>query len=156
MLVFTIIKGEFYSGIQNFFLRSGTIPEITEAPLGLFHHYREEPTWTSTKKIIVMLIFTFTGLLGSSCAGALTKQCGALSMSIVSTNKKAATLLISFMAPGFNNQCTLQHFVGIAIFLCGTSLKTLQKMKPIESRNISNLPEREIIPTNSENLIRVV
>ena len=156
MLIATIIKGEFYSGIQNFFLRPGTITEITEAPLGLYHHYREEPTWTGIKKIVVMLIFTFTGLLGSSCAGALTKQCGALSMSIVSTNKKATTLFISFMAPGFNNRCTLQHFIGMAIFLCGTSLKFLSKIMLIDSKKSIKGPPKEGMQPFHKNRIRIV
>jgi len=155
MLIATIVKGEFYSGIQNFFLRPGTITEITEAPLGLYHHYREEPTWTGIKKIVVMLIFTFTGLLGSSCAGALTKQCGALSMSIVSTNKKAATLFISFMAPGFNNRCTLQHFIGMAIFLCGTSLKGIPPISLCECKSSVGFSDNQG-PPRSKIGIRIV
>jgi len=124
MLSATIFSGQFFSGMQNFFLLPGTIPEIAEAN----HHLEERIIWTGAKKGIAMLIFTLTGLLGSSCAGALTKEFGALSMSIISTNRKATTLFLSFMAPGFHNRCTLQHVIGMIIFLSATSIRSIGKL----------------------------
>jgi len=154
MLLATIVKGEFFSGIQNFFLLPGTIPEIIEAPSGLYHHHREGPTWTAGKKCIAMLMFTLMGLLGSSCAGALTKEFGALSMSVISTNRKAITLFLSFMSPGFNNRCTVQHVIGMVIFLSGTSIRGFPKIQLFNSKG-TVAPEKQLTPSPNTSILIV-
>jgi len=154
MLLATIVKGEFFSGIQNFFLLPGTIPEIIEAPSGLYHHHREGPTWTAGKKCIAMLMFTLMGLLGSSCAGALTKEFGALSMSVISTNRKAITLFLSFMSPGFNNRCTVQHVIGMVIFLSGTSIRGFPKIQLFNSKG-TVAPEKQLPPSPNTSILIV-
>ena len=45
----------------------------------------DEKSYGSSTKIICLTLFVSFGFLGSSCAGAITKQFGALSMSITST-----------------------------------------------------------------------
>mmetsp|Transcript_11769 Transcript_11769/g.13337 ORF Transcript_11769/g.13337 Transcript_11769/m.13337 type:complete len:491 (-) Transcript_11769:208-1680(-) len=85
----------------------------------------EERLWTSTGKISVMILFSSMGFFGSSCAAAITKQFGALSMSITSTARKATTLFLSFLL--FDNECTLQHIVGIMIFISALTTKSIRR-----------------------------
>lgn len=145
MLVATILKGEFYSGIQNFFILPGTITEITA-----LHHYQEELTWTASRNLIVMLFFTLTGLLGSFFAVALTKQFGALSTSIVSTNRKATTLLLSFMTPGFHNKCTWQYVIGMIVLLSGVSVSQFPKKKLLYSKRSNVTPTKDSMAVTSD------
>ena len=111
-------SGELVPGLQHFLLEPGTIPEIES---GLFP--RDGPSWTAPRKAVILALFVTTGLFGSSCAGAITKRFGALSMSITSTARKAATLFVSFAAFS-DNRCTSEHAVGMAVFLTALVGKT--------------------------------
>ena len=129
ILVFiaTVVKGELIPGFQKMFLHHGTVTEIDENKIGLYHHHRDYPTYTRNVKCLLIVLFTFTGLFGSSCAGAITKHWGALRMSVTSTVRKAGTLFLSMAAPGFHNKCTPEHFMGICIFISALFVKSLQK-----------------------------
>ena len=65
------------------------------------------------------------GFFGSSCSAAITKNFGALTMSITSTARKATTLFLSFML--FDNTCTLEHVAGIAVFISALTAKSLRR-----------------------------
>ena len=119
VLIATIVKGELIPGFQKMFLYHGTVTEID--------HHRDNPTYTRNVKCLLLILFTFTGLFGSSCAGAITKHWGALRMSVTSTVRKAGTLFLSMAAPGFHNKCTPEHFMGICIFISALFVKSLQK-----------------------------
>lgn len=112
------LNHELISGARFVLFTPGTIAEIESG------EYLDRPvTWTVSKKIIVLLLFSTTGLFGSSCAGAITKRFGALSMSITSTARKGGTLFLSFAL--FPNKCTIEHVVGIALFLSALLMKSL-------------------------------
>lgn len=85
----------------------------------------DERLWSPTAKISVMVLFSSMGFFGSSCAAAITKQFGALSMSITSTARKATTLFLSFLL--FDNECTLQHIIGIIIFIFALTTKSIRR-----------------------------
>merc|ERR1719162_1314621 len=87
----------------------------------------EERLWTSTGKITVMILFCSMGFFGSSCAAAITKQFGALSMSITSVSRKATILFLSFLL--FDNECTSQHILGILIFISALTTKSIRRKK---------------------------
>ena len=125
MFFATIISGEFLEAFQSFFLKHGTIAEIQNDHVGLYHHHRTHPSWTISRKIMVLSVFTLMGLCGSSCAGAITKKFGALSMSITSTTRKAFTLFISFVAFR-ENKCTPEHFLGMVIFMSALFMKSVK------------------------------
>merc|ERR1719162_630406 len=93
----------------------------------------EERLWTSTGKISVMILFSSMGFFGSSCAAAITKQFGALSMSITSTARKATTLFLSFLL--FDNECTLQHILGIVIFIFALTTKSIRRKNKRRKHN---------------------
>ena len=112
-------KGELLLGMKHFFLEPGTVAEIESGDTPEDGVY----TWTIQRKCLVLFFFSFTGLLGSSCAGAITKRFGALSMSIVGTARKAMTLFLSFIA--FRNTCTLEHIAGMIIFLGALLMKSI-------------------------------
>lgn len=118
-------KGELILGIKHFFFQPGTVPEIESGDTPEDGDY----TWTIWRKCLVLFFFSFTGLLGSSCAGAITKRFGALSMSITSTARKAMTLFLSFIA--FHNTCTLEHVAGIVIFLGALLMKSICASKSV-------------------------
>ena len=65
------------------------------------------------------------GFFGSSCSAAITKNFGALTMSITSTARKATTLFLSFMF--FDNNCTLEHLAGIVVFISALTAKSLRR-----------------------------
>jgi hypothetical protein len=110
-------KGDLTEGF-NFMRIPGTYDEVS-AGTGLTSQY------TVWKKFLIMLTFSTTGFLGSSCAAAITKEFGALTMSITSTARKATTLFISFMI--FPNECSTEHVVGIFIFISSLVVKTAGK-----------------------------
>jgi len=93
----------------------------------------EERSWSSGGKITVMILFSSMGFFGSSCAAAITKNFGALAMSITSVSRKATTLFLSFFL--FDNECTFQHIVGIVVFISALTTKSIRrknkKRKPI-------------------------
>jgi hypothetical protein len=74
------------------------------------------------------------GFFGSSCSAAITKNFGALTMSITSTARKATTLFLSFFL--FNNVCTLEHIVGVIIFISALTAKSLRRSKDPMSRTL--------------------
>mmetsp|Transcript_24994 Transcript_24994/g.58652 ORF Transcript_24994/g.58652 Transcript_24994/m.58652 type:complete len:489 (-) Transcript_24994:40-1506(-) len=85
----------------------------------------EQRSWSSSEKIMVMILFSSMGFFGSSCAAAITKQFGALSMSITSVSRKATTLFLSFLL--FDNECTHQHVLGIIIFISALTTKSIRR-----------------------------
>lgn len=125
VLVFigTVAKGEFITGFQNMFLRHGSFAEIED------EHVDKQPTYSRNVKLLVLFLFTFTGLFGSSCAGAITKRFGALRMSVTSTTRKACTLFLSMAVPGFHNKCTPEHSIGMLIFITALFVKSFSKRK---------------------------
>mmetsp|Transcript_18815 Transcript_18815/g.40986 ORF Transcript_18815/g.40986 Transcript_18815/m.40986 type:complete len:770 (+) Transcript_18815:449-2758(+) len=118
MIFATHAKGELVQGVHHFFLEAGTVPDIESGD-----SIGDDVTWTVRRKVLVLFFFSTTGLLGSSCAGAITKRFGALSMSITSTARKAMTLFLSFVA--FHNTCTFEHIAGMVIFLGALLMKSL-------------------------------
>ena len=85
----------------------------------------DQRLWSSTGKITVIILFSSMGFFGSSCAAAITKNFGALSMSITSVSRKATTLFLSFLL--FDNKCTYQHIVGIIIFISALTTKSIRR-----------------------------
>ncbi|GMH64533.1 hypothetical protein TrLO_g13465 [Triparma laevis f. longispina] len=77
--------------------------------------------YDSKTKIICLTLFCTFGYLGSSCAGAITKHFGALSMSITSTARKAVTLFLSFLI--FPKECSGMHIVGMVTFVGALGVK---------------------------------
>ncbi|KAL3779023.1 hypothetical protein HJC23_011462 [Cyclotella cryptica] len=98
-------KGDLRSGL-SYLTQPGTLKEIDE---GL------DPTWSISAKLFTLVLFSTTGYLSSSCSAAITKSFGALTMSITSTARKAATIFLSFAL--FPNECTLEHIAGIILFI---------------------------------------
>ncbi|OEU09991.1 UAA-domain-containing protein [Fragilariopsis cylindrus CCMP1102] len=96
----------------------------------------------STGKICVVILFSSMGFFGSSCAAAITKQFGALSMSITSTARKATTLFLSFLL--FDNECTMQHIIGIIIFICALTTKSIRRNK--KKRSKGSVKDRHQFP----------
>lgn len=110
----SFVRGEFFEGI-DFFSVPGTYEEIENGAI---------PTWTVFEKLLVVILFSSFGLFGASCAGAITKTQGAFYMSLTTTSRKAASLMVSFIA--FPNTCTFQHSLGIAIFMFALVMKSLK------------------------------
>eukprot|EP00550_Attheya_septentrionalis_P002082 CAMPEP_0198291962 /NCGR_PEP_ID=MMETSP1449-20131203/9284_1 /TAXON_ID=420275 /ORGANISM="Attheya septentrionalis, Strain CCMP2084" /LENGTH=500 /DNA_ID=CAMNT_0043990649 /DNA_START=116 /DNA_END=1618 /DNA_ORIENTATION=+ len=117
MAIAAHVKGELISGVRHFMLMNGTVEEIESGEARL------NPSWTATNKILILVLFASTGLLGSSCAGAITKRFGALSMSLTSTARKGMTIILSFVL--FPNKCTLEHIFGMMLFLGSLIMKSL-------------------------------
>jgi len=113
-----VAKGDLTEGMV-WILQPGTYDEQqNNVPL-------EDRSWSSTGKITVMILFSSMGFFGSSCAAAITKQFGALSMSITSVSRKATTLFLSFLL--FDNECTSQHILGILIFISALTTKSIRR-----------------------------
>lgn len=111
-------KGDLTEGMV-WILQPGTYEEQqNNVPL-------EERSWSSGGKILVMILFSSMGFFGSSCAAAITKNFGALSMSITSVSRKATTLFLSFLL--FDNECTFQHIIGIIIFISSLTAKSIRR-----------------------------
>ncbi|KAG7361628.1 UAA transporter family protein [Nitzschia inconspicua] len=112
------VKGDLTAGLV-WMLQPGTYDEqLNNVPL-------EERTWSAGGKMAVMILFSSMGFFGSSCAAAITKQFGALAMSITSTARKATTLFLSFLL--FDNACTYQHVLGIIIFIASLTAKSFRR-----------------------------
>lgn len=111
-------KGDLTEGMA-WILQPGTYDEQQRnVPL-------EDRSWSSGGKIMVMILFSSMGFFGSSCAAAITKNFGALSMSITSVSRKATTLFLSFLL--FDNECTFQHILGIIIFISALTVKSIRR-----------------------------
>jgi UAA transporter family len=78
-------------------------------------------TWSVGGKIAVLFVFSATGFFALSCCQAITKNFGALTMSVTSTARKATTIFISFAL--FDNVITPGHMVGIVIFISALIVK---------------------------------
>lgn len=127
--VAAIAKGDMSDGLI-FMLQPGTYAEQqSNVPL-------DERSWTSTGKICVMVLFSSMGFFGSSCSAAITKNFGALTMSITSTARKATTLFLSFML--FDNECTFEHVVGIVVFISALTAKSLRRKNKRHTSGITN------------------
>lgn len=85
----------------------------------------DQRTWSVGGKLFCLTIFSSMGFFGSSCSAAITKNFGALTMSITSTARKAVTLFLSFFL--FGNVCTSEHVTGIAIFIAALTAKSLRR-----------------------------
>ena len=108
------VRGDLFEGTRYLFT-PGTYSEIMEG---------REPTWSVHGKIFAIILFSSTGFLGSSCSALITKEFGALTMSITSTARKATTLFLSFAL--FNNVCTKEHIEGIFIFIVALVGKSIR------------------------------
>jgi UAA transporter family len=111
-------KGDLREGLY-WMTQPGTYNELTSGEL--------HTTWSVSGKILVMVLFSSMGFFGSSCSAAITKNFGALTMSITSTARKATTLFLSFFL--FNNVCTWEHLLGVAIFIAALTAKSLRRRK---------------------------
>jgi hypothetical protein len=112
------VNGDLYAGL-TWILQPGTYDEqINNVPL-------DQRSWSPTAKMALMVLFSTMGFFGSSCSAAITKQFGALTMSITSTARKATTLFLSFLL--FDNECTYQHFVGILVFISALTAKSVRR-----------------------------
>jgi len=99
---------------------------------GTLHNIQNEVAltsimWTVPKKIITFTLFSTMGFFGSSCSAAITKHYGALTMSITSTARKAATLFFSFAY--FGNVCNTEHVCGIILFIISLITKSLKSFR---------------------------
>lgn len=110
------IKGDLREGVE-FLTQPGTFDEQRSASL--------DTTWSVPAKWVVLILFSTMGFFGSSCSAAITKQFGALTMSITSTARKATTLFLSFAL--FDNECTMEHVVGIILFIASLIWKAFAK-----------------------------
>ena len=125
LFVSALGKGDLYQGIQ-YMCVPGTMEEIE---LGM------DPTWSIAGKLFAFISFSTFGFFGSSFGAAITKNFGALTMSITSTVRKAGTLFFSFLL--FPNNCTLEHVFGIVIFLSSLVMKALGGKKAKLRNDIS-------------------
>jgi hypothetical protein len=116
-------KGDLYEGIV-FLSQPGTYHELS-LPV-------EERTWGVAAKIGVICLFSTMGFFGSSCSAAITKNFGALTMSITSTARKATTLFLSFAF--FDNECTVEHIGGVFIFISALVFKSLNRGRKKDSK----------------------
>lgn len=112
------VKGDLRDGIM-FLMQPGTYAE-QEANVPL-----DERVWSPIGKLVVMVLFSSMGFFGSSCSAAITKNFGALSMSITSTARKATTLFLSFLL--FDNVVTVEHIIGIVIFISALTAKSVRR-----------------------------
>jgi hypothetical protein len=110
------VKGDLREGML-FLSQPGTYNQLS-LPL-------EERTWSVPSKIAVIVLFSTMGFFGSSCSAAITKNFGALTMSITSTARKATTLFLSFAF--FDNECTMEHISGVFLFISALVFKSLNR-----------------------------
>ncbi|CAB9513186.1 Adenosine 3'-phospho 5'-phosphosulfate transporter 2 [Seminavis robusta] len=116
------VKGDLQLGIV-WLMQPGTYDEMKQGVTA------EEASWSVKGKITVIVLFSTMGFFGSSCSAAITKNFGALTMSITSTARKATTVFLSFFL--FNNVCTLEHIAGVSIFIVALTAKSLRRRKDV-------------------------
>ena len=121
-------KGDLQIGL-SWIMQPGNFDEVEQGVTA------EETMWTASRKIGVIVLFSCMGFFGGSCSAAITKNFGALTMSITSTARKAMTLFLSFFL--FNNICTMQHILGVVIFITALTAKSLRRSKPKDQRRRS-------------------
>lgn len=112
------VKGDLHDGFR-YITTPGTWDEIQSNS--------EVRSWNVLSKFMVLFLFSSAGFFGSSCSALITKEFGALTMSITSTARKAMTLFLSFAL--FNNVCTLEHVSGIFLFITALVAKSLRVSK---------------------------
>ncbi len=117
------VRGDLLEGTR-YILSPGTYSEVMEGA---------EPTWSVHQKIIAIILFSSTGFLGSSCSALITKEFGALTMSITSTARKATTLFLSF-ALFTDNVCTKEHIEGICLFIAALIGKSIRASRRSHGR----------------------
>lgn len=110
------MKGDLREGLV-WMTQPGTFDEYTAGAT--------ERTWSVAGKVTVLALFSSMGFFGSSCSAAITKNFGALTMSITSTARKATTLFLSFFL--FRNVCTVEHVAGIVLFIAALTTKSLRR-----------------------------
>jgi hypothetical protein len=112
------VKGDLRAGLV-WMTQPGTYQQYLDGvPL-------DERTWSASSKFLIMVLFSSMGFFGSSCSAAITKNFGALTMSITSTARKATTLFLSFFL--FKNVCTKEHVAGIVLFIAALTTKSVRR-----------------------------
>ena len=91
------------------------------------------------------------GFFGSSCSAAITKNFGALTMSITSTARKAATLFLSFVL--FDNACTFQHIGGMFVFISALLAKSVRRKNKLHKSDIETSSLRRRTDVESGGLL---
>ena len=99
-------------------------------------------------------LFSSMGFFGSSCSAAITKNFGALTMSITSTARKAATLFLSFVL--FDNACTFQHIGGMVVFISALLAKSVRRKNKLHKSNTETTSHRWRTDVESGNLLAPV
>lgn len=102
MFIMTLISGQLWKGL-NFLLVDGPMMEASIS-------------YTSKEKLLGTLAFVMMGFLGSSCAGAITKHFGALSMSITSTARKVGGCCHSSTGCVGGEKTYLSHISPLTLF----------------------------------------
>ena len=128
MFLGAFVMGELEAGFQFFFMEAGTAHQERE-PTMPFEH-----SWPPRDKMIILTLFSTMGLFGGSCACAITKRFGALTMSVTTTARKAGTLFLSFAL--FPNECTVEHVIGVGLFLFALLLKSSSKAKKSKEETV--------------------
>jgi len=100
-------RGDLMHGL-HFMMQPGTYNEIAQGSL--------EPSWSIYGKCWILILCFTMGFFGNSCSAAITKNFGALAMTITSTARMATTLFLSFLLFR-ENTCTMEHVAGIAVFI---------------------------------------
>jgi len=137
ILIAAGVKGDLRHGMA-YLTYPGTLKEMEEDL---------DPTWSVSGKIVTMALFSATGFFGSSCAAAITKSFGALTMSITSTARKATTIFLSFAL--FPNECTMEHIGGIFLFiasLVAKSLRASQRGRHHHHHHNGHKKKSEVVP----------
>ncbi|KAL3941424.1 MAG: hypothetical protein SGBAC_004223 [Bacillariaceae sp.] len=130
-----IMNGDMREGII-FMMHPGTYEEQqNNVPL-------DERSYSPTSKMMTMILFSSMGFFGSSCSAAITKNFGALAMSITSTARKATTLFLSFLL--FDNKCTFEHLVGIFIFISALTAKSMRRKGKKQKSELGNKTSVEL------------
>jgi hypothetical protein len=112
------VKGDLRAGLV-WMTQPGTYQQYLDGvPL-------DERTWSASSKFLIMVLFSSMGFFGSSCSAAITKNFGALTMSITSTARKATTLFLSFFL--FKNVCTKEHVAGVVVFIAALTTKSVRR-----------------------------
>jgi len=93
------------------------------------------------------------GFFGSSCSAAITKNFGALTMSITSTTRKAGTLFLSFVI--FKNECTFEHIGGMIVFISALLAKSFRRKNKSRKGITSPIPSATTDKSNPYSLDRL-
>mmetsp|Transcript_24472 Transcript_24472/g.36522 ORF Transcript_24472/g.36522 Transcript_24472/m.36522 type:complete len:664 (+) Transcript_24472:1-1992(+) len=122
------VRGDLKDGL-SYLMTPGTLEEIQS------NSDVQSRSWGVWSKFLVICLFSSAGFFGSSCSALITKEFGALTMSITSTARKAMTLFLSFAL--FNNVCTWEHISGIILFITALVAKSFRASRGSGSSNSS-------------------